>query len=79
LFVALIIGYLLHAGAYRALFWAALFGIAMPVTDAWLAFSAQAPTAVIVKHLATAGYLLLTAGVLFRLGSARADASPASA
>jgi len=67
LFLALIIGYLLYLQNYNILKWAAIFAIVMPVTDAVLAYHAQAPTQVIFKHVGTAGYLLVTFFVLHRL------------
>jgi hypothetical protein len=45
----------------------ALFGIIMPVTDAVLAFQAQAPFKVTIKHIATVIYLLITFFVLQRV------------
>lgn len=64
LFVALIIGFLLYLKSYRILVWAALFGTVMPITDAYLAYEANAPDAVVYKHLATFVYLLVTFAVL---------------
>lgn len=67
LFLALIIGYLLYLQNYNILKWAAIFGLVMPVTDAVLAYHAQAATQVLFKHIGTAGYLLVTFFVLHRL------------
>jgi hypothetical protein len=64
LFVALIIALLLFKQSFALLKWAALIGLVMPITDAFLACAAQAPTAVVGKHVATAVYLLATFGVL---------------
>jgi hypothetical protein len=64
LFVALIIGYLLYSRNYRILVWASLFGVVMPVADALLAYQAQAPDKVVLKHIATVVYLLVTFFVL---------------
>jgi hypothetical protein len=64
LFVALIIGFLLYQRNYRILVWAALIGAVMPVTDALLAYQAQAPDKVVLKHVATVVYLLVTFVVL---------------
>lgn len=64
LFVALIIGYLVFLRNYRILAWASLFGAVMPVTDAILAYQAQAPDKVVLKHVATVVYLLVTFFVL---------------
>jgi hypothetical protein len=64
LFVSLIIGYLLYIKNYKVLMWASLFGAVMPITDAFLAFEANAENKVVYKHLATLIYLLLTFFVL---------------
>jgi len=64
LFIALLLGYLLHVRNYSALMWCALFGTVMPVTDGLLAFEAQAPFKVVVKHIATIVFLLVTFFVL---------------
>lgn len=59
LFVALIIGLLLYLRHYRILAWAALFGTVMPITDALLAYQAQAADKIVYKHIATVVYLLI--------------------
>jgi hypothetical protein len=64
LFIALIIGYLLYKKEYRCLMWASLFGSIMPIIDGLLAFEASAPTSVVVKHIVTLVYLIVTALVL---------------
>jgi len=64
LFVALIIAYLLYVKNYSALVFAALAGVVMPVTDAALAYEAGAPTKIVLKHIATSAYLVITAIVL---------------
>jgi hypothetical protein len=64
LFVALIIGFLLYSKNYRVLVWASLFGAVMPITDAFLAYQAQAPDKVVLKHIMTVVYLLFTFVVL---------------
>ena len=63
-FVALIIGYLLYLREYKILIWASLFGTAMPITDAILAYQAGVGDIVVYKHIATAIYLLVTFFVL---------------
>ena len=60
LFVALIIAYLLYTKNLAALSMAALLGAVMPLTDAWLACQAQAPDKVVLKHIATLAYLMIT-------------------
>lgn len=64
LFIALVIGLLLYLRNYRVLACVALLGAVMPVTDALLAYQAQAPAAVVLKHIATIVYLLVTFSVL---------------
>ncbi len=64
LFVALIVGVLLYLRNYRTIALLAIVGTVMPITDAWLAYQAQAPLMVVAKHVATVLYLVLTAAVL---------------
>ncbi|MCG7537023.1 DUF4267 domain-containing protein [Pseudoalteromonas sp. OOF1S-7] len=64
LFVSLIIGVLLYFRNYKTLFWAALLGTVMPLTDGWLAYQSGASVGVIAKHVVTVAYLLVTALVL---------------
>lgn len=67
LFIALVIGYLLYLQNYSALKWAAIFGLVMPVADVVLAYQALAPMQVMIKHVATAVYLLVVFCVLHSL------------
>jgi len=64
IFITLILGYLLYSRNYLILMWCALFGIVMPITDGILAYEAQAPFKVVLKHIATIVYLLITFFVL---------------
>ncbi len=64
LFVALVVGYLLVLKEYRILAWVSLFGTVMPATDAYLAYGAGAENNVVLKHIATMVYLLITFCVL---------------
>ena len=64
MFVALIIGYLLHKRQFKVLAAASLIGLVMPATDAWLAYQAPAAPAVVARHVATAVFLLVTFFVL---------------
>ena len=64
LFIALIIGVLLYLQNYTLLICAALFGIVMPATDAWLAYQSGAANAVVGKHVATIAYLVITLRIL---------------
>jgi hypothetical protein len=59
IFITLIFGYLLYTRNYVVLMWGALFAVVMPVTDGLLAYEAQAPFKVVVKHVATIVYLLI--------------------
>jgi hypothetical protein len=63
-FITLVLGYLLYSRNYFILMWCSLFGIVMPITDGILAYGAQAPFKVVVKHVATIVYLLITFFVL---------------
>jgi hypothetical protein len=64
LFVALVVLLLLRRGDLATLRWAALLGLVMPVSDAWSSIQAAAPHAEIVRHVATAIYLLITFAML---------------
>jgi len=59
IFITLIFGYLLYTRNYIVIMWGALFAIVMPITDGLLAYEAQAPVKVVVKHVATIIYLLI--------------------
>lgn len=69
LFITAVLGYLLFFRHYVILMWCALFGCVMPITDAFLAYQAQAPVNVVAKHMVTILYLLVTFAVLKRLTS----------
>lgn len=64
IFISLILATLLYTKNYSVLMWSALIGIVMPATDAALAYQALAPTTVLVKHIATIVYLVITYFVL---------------
>jgi len=72
LFITLVLGYLLYSRNYLVLMWCALFGTIMPITDGFLAYEAQAPAKVVIKHLATILYLVVTFFVLKKLVSKNA-------
>lgn len=59
LFITLALGYLLFTKNYHALMWCALFGMVMPITDAYLAYEAHASFNVVLKHLVTIVYLFV--------------------
>jgi len=60
LFIALFLGVLLFRRDFAALKWAALFGLVMPVGDTLLALHANAPAAIVTRHVVTALYLIVT-------------------
>lgn len=64
LFIALIVGYLLYLRSYEVLKWLSVFGMVMPITDAALAYQANASMSIVMKHVATVVYLLVTFWVL---------------
>ena len=64
LFIALIIGYLLYQKHFKILAVASLMGTVMPVADAWLAYQASAGDKVVLKHVATAVFLIVTFAIL---------------
>jgi hypothetical protein len=64
LFVALVVLLLLRRGDIEALKWIALFGLVMPVSDAWSALQSTAPNADVIRHILTAAYLVSTAALL---------------
>ena len=73
LFVSLIIGFLLYAKNYKVLAWASLFGMVMPITDAFLAYEAGAVDKVVYKHIATTVYLLVIFFVLNFVAKVKGD------
>lgn len=68
LFVVLIVGYLLYLKQFKLLAAASLFGIVMPASDAYLAFQASASIGVVLKHVATAIFLIATSLLLRSVG-----------
>lgn len=64
LFISLIIGALLYFREFKVLMWAALLGTVMPLTDAYLAYQAEASFGVVAKHIVTVVYLAITSIVL---------------
>jgi hypothetical protein len=60
LFVAMVIGFLLWRRDLATLKWVALLGTVMPIGDAILAYQAEAPTAAVLRHVATVIYLVVT-------------------
>lgn len=72
IFITLIFGYLLYTRNYVVLMWGALFAVVMPVTDGLLAYEAQAPFKVVVKHVATIVYLLIIFFILKKVTANKA-------
>lgn len=66
LFVALLVFLLLIRDELALLKWVALIGLVMPVSDALTTWQAQAPRIVVIRHVATAGYLLAVFVLLSR-------------
>lgn len=64
LFIALVVLLLLRRGDLATLKWVSLFGVVMPISDAWSAMNSADPEAGIVRHVLTAVYLLLTFAML---------------
>lgn len=64
LFISLLVGYLLYSKHFAILAVASLLGTVMPATDAWLAYQASAGDKVVLKHIATALFLVTTYVVL---------------
>jgi Domain of unknown function (DUF4267) len=64
LFIALVVLLLLRRGDLETLKWVTLFGLVMPISDAWSATHSANPEAGIVRHVLTAAYLLLTFAML---------------
>jgi len=64
LFIALVVLLLLRRGDLATLKWVTLFGLIMPISDAWSAMQSADPEAGIVRHVLTAAYLLLTFAML---------------
>jgi hypothetical protein len=64
LFIALILGYLLYNKQFKVLAAASLVGIVMPITDAWLAYQASAADKVLLKHVMTALFLVISFMIL---------------
>lgn len=64
LFIALVVLFLLRRGDLPTLKWVTLFGLVMPMSDAWSAMHSADPDAGLVRHILTAVYLLLTFAML---------------
>lgn len=66
LFIALVVALLLWRGEIALLKWVALLGVIMPVSDAWSAIQSDASASDIIRHVATAIYLVLAVAMLAR-------------
>jgi len=67
IFIASVLGYLLYTRNFHALLWCTLFGVIMPISDGLLAYQAQAPFSVVLKHILTIVYLVITFFVLRKI------------
>ncbi len=74
-FIAVLMAVLLARSDFAALRWMALVALLMPLGDAWLAASAGAGAPIIGRHVAIAGFLLVTAVFLGRAARAQ-EAQP---
>lgn len=63
-FTAILVAALLALRQWTALLCMAIAALVMPVGDAWLTNSADAPTSIVGRHIAIAVYLVLTAYVV---------------
>ena len=70
-FIALLVASLLIRRDLQGLKWTALVALVMPLGDAWVVHQGGAAIATVVRHLAIAGYVALTAGVLFTASAER--------
>jgi Domain of unknown function (DUF4267) len=70
-FIALLLGGLVFARQWRALFLFALAALIMPLGDAWLTFNAGAPAATYGRHIALIGVIALAAILLAQAAKAK--------
>ncbi len=63
-FIAAIVSVFLLRKDLVALKWMAICALFLPLGDAWVAAQAQAPSAIVGRHLAIAVFLCLAAGML---------------
>jgi hypothetical protein len=66
LFVALVVMVLLVRRDLATLRWVAIVGVLMPLGDALVALRTEAPMAIVLRHVVTAIYLLVTFALLTR-------------
>ena len=66
LFLAVIAAVLVAVRQFRALAWFAAIAVVMPLADAAQVSAAGGVQAIVTRHLIIAGYLVLTAALLFR-------------
>lgn len=59
-FIAGLVAILLIRRDLRALLWTAIAALILPLGDAWLAHHAGTSPSIVLRHVATAGYLALT-------------------
>jgi hypothetical protein len=64
-FIAALVAIFLLRRDLRALLWTAIAALILPLGDAWLTHQGGAAPSIVLRHLATAGYLALTCLALF--------------
>jgi hypothetical protein len=64
-FIAALVAIFLVRRDLRALQWTAIAALILPLGDAWLTHQGGAASPIVLRHLATAGYLVLTCIALF--------------
>jgi hypothetical protein len=64
-FIATLVAIFLIRRDLHALFWTAIAALILPLGDAWLSQQAGAAASIVLRHIATAGYLALTCVALY--------------
>jgi hypothetical protein len=64
-FIATLVAIFLARRDLRALLWTAIAALILPLGDAWLTHQAGAAQSIVLRHIATAGYLALTGVALY--------------
>lgn len=74
-FIAALVAIFLVRRDLRALLWTAIAALILPLGDAWLTHQVGAAPSIVLRHIATAGYLALTCFALL-VASRRAAGAP---
>jgi hypothetical protein len=72
-FIGLLLGGLVLARQWRALFLLAVAAVVMPLGDALLTYDARAPTATVGRHIALIGVIALSAVLLAQAAKAKGE------